>query len=105
MTYYLLGRWCIAIADLTWLERKAAALLFGKPPESSYDEALKFLLKADEVATEVWKERLLAIAQVYHKKKDYPAARTWVHKALALPTGLEEDEISHEKAQALLKKL
>eukprot|EP00644_Phytophthora_capsici_P016052 jgi/Phyca11/17493/fgenesh1_pg.PHYCAscaffold_28_\ len=105
MTYYLLGRWCIAIADLTWLERKAAALLFGKPPESSYDEALKFLLKADEVATEAWKERLLTIAQVYYKKKDYPAARAWVHKALALPIGLEEDEISHEKAQALLKKL
>jgi hypothetical protein len=38
MPYYLLGRWCIPTADRTWPSSKAAALLFGRPPESSTDE-------------------------------------------------------------------
>ncbi|KAI9996605.1 hypothetical protein PInf_014337 [Phytophthora infestans] len=104
-TYYLLGRWCIAIADLSWLERKAAAVLFGTPPESTYDEALSFLHKSEELAPDSWKKRSLLIAQVYQKKKDYPTAKEWVNKALAIPVGVEEDEIAHEEAQALLKKL
>ncbi|OWZ13883.1 Regulator of microtubule dynamics protein [Phytophthora megakarya] len=104
-TYYLLGRWCIAIADLSWLERKAAAVLFGTPPESSYDEALSFLMKSEELAPDSWKKRSLLIAQVYQKKKDYATSKEWVNKALAIPIGVEEDEISHEEAEALLKKL
>ncbi|GMF32710.1 unnamed protein product [Phytophthora fragariaefolia] len=104
-TYYLLGRWCIAIADLSWLERKAAAVLFGTPPESSYDEALSFLLKSEELAPDSWKKRSLLIAQVYQKKKEYGTAKDWVSKALAIPVAVEEDEVAHEEAQALLKKL
>ncbi|KAE9326643.1 hypothetical protein PF001_g2320 [Phytophthora fragariae] len=104
-TYYLLGRWCIAIADLSWLERKAAAVLFGTPPESSYDEALGFLLKSEELAPDSWKKRPLLIAQVYQKKKDNATAKDWVNKALAIPVTVEEDEIAHEEAQALLQKL
>ncbi|CAI5738487.1 unnamed protein product [Peronospora destructor] len=104
-TYYLLGRWCIAIADLSWLERKAAAVLFGTPPESSYDEALNFLHKSEELAPDSWKKRSLLIAQVYQKKKDYMKAKEWVQKAWAIPISSEEDEIAHEEAQTLLTKL
>ncbi|KAL4085645.1 hypothetical protein PRIC1_014981 [Phytophthora ramorum] len=104
-TYYLLGRWCIAIADLSWLERKAAAVLFGSPPESSYDEALNFLHKSEQLAPDSWKKRSLLIAQVYQKKKDYETAKDWANKALAIPVASEEDEIAQEEAQALLKKL
>ncbi|KAG7395988.1 Regulator of microtubule dynamics protein 1 [Phytophthora boehmeriae] len=104
-TYYLLGRWCIAIADLSWLERKAAAVLFGTPPESSYDEALRFLLQSEELAPDSWKKRSALIAQVYSKKKDAAKAKEWVDKALAIPTATEEDEIAHEEVLALQKKL
>ncbi|RLN57449.1 hypothetical protein BBJ29_005373 [Phytophthora kernoviae] len=104
-TYYLLGRWCIAIADLSWLERKAAAVLFGTPPESSYDEALRFLLQSEELSPDSWKKRSVLIAQVYSKKKDAGTAKDWVGKALAISTVTEEDEIAHEEALALQKKL
>ncbi|GAB9465172.1 hypothetical protein Gpo141_00002588 [Globisporangium polare] len=103
-TYHLLGRWCISIADLSWLERKAAAVLFGSPPESSYDEALGFLMKSENLAPGSWKKNALLIAQVYYKKKDWAASKEWTEKALAVPVKTEEDQTSHEEAAALLKK-
>lgn len=103
-TYYLLGRWCISIADLSWLERKAAAVLFGTPPESSYDEALGFLMKSDALAPGAWKKNTLLIAQVYYKKKDWAASKAWTEKALAAPVETEEDQTVHDEAAALLKK-
>ena len=105
IAYYLLGRWCVAIADLSWLERKAAAALFGTPPDASYDEALAFLLKSEALAPTTWKARALLIARVYDKKKDRGKAREWVDKVLAAPSCTEEDESVHAEAQALLKKL
>ncbi|CAH0473593.1 unnamed protein product [Peronospora belbahrii] len=105
LTYYLLGRWCIAIADLSWLERKAAAVLFGTPPESSYDEALEFLLKAEELDPKRWKRRALLIAKVYQKKKDNIMAKEWVNKALAIPVCSEADANDHEEAYLLLSTL
>jgi hypothetical protein len=38
---HLLGRWCYAVASVSWMERKLASAIFATPPESSYDEALK----------------------------------------------------------------
>uniref|UniRef100_M4B8B9 Regulator of microtubule dynamics protein 1 n=1 Tax=Hyaloperonospora arabidopsidis (strain Emoy2) TaxID=559515 RepID=M4B8B9_HYAAE len=104
-TYYLLGCWCMAIADLSWLERKAAAVLFGAPPESSYDQALDHLLQSEALAPNTWKKRALLIAHVYAKKKDDAKAKEWVDKALALPCKSEEDESVHAEAQTLGKQL
>ena len=36
---------CLQVAGVSWLEKKAAAALFGSPPESSYEEALESLMK------------------------------------------------------------
>ena len=33
------------VAGISWLEKKAAAALYGSPPESSYKEALESLMK------------------------------------------------------------
>lgn len=103
-TYHLLGRWCISISDLSWLERKAAAVLFGAPPESSYDEALGFLMKSENLSPGTWKKNTLMIAQVYYKMKNWAASKEWTEKAIAVPVKNEEDETVHDEATALLKK-
>ena len=36
---------CVQVAGVSWLEKKAAAALFGTPPESTYQEALDSLMQ------------------------------------------------------------
>ncbi|TMW60077.1 hypothetical protein Poli38472_000119 [Pythium oligandrum] len=104
-TYHLLGRWCMTISDLSWIERKAASVLFGSPPESSYDEALKYLLKCDELDPGSWKKNSMLITQVYYKQRNWALAKEWAQKTLDVPIKSEEDQTVHEEATALLKKL
>ncbi|DAZ94566.1 TPA: hypothetical protein N0F65_004182 [Lagenidium giganteum] len=104
VTYHLLGRWCVAIADLSWLERKAAAVLFGTPPESSYQEAIDFLLKYENLSPGKWKKNVFLISQVYYKMKDWENSKQWTQKALDMPIETEEDQTVHDDATAQLKK-
>jgi hypothetical protein len=38
-----LANWSLAFADMTWIEKKAAAALFGTPPTATYDDVIKNL--------------------------------------------------------------
>lgn len=46
-----IGQWCLKVAGISWVERNAAKLLFGSPPESSYEEALGFFEKSHAIRT------------------------------------------------------
>lgn len=37
---HLRGRWALSVANLSWLERKAAALLYSEPPTATVEEAI-----------------------------------------------------------------
>ncbi len=40
----VLSELCMGVASLSWFERKAATLIFGTPPEATYEEALEHAL-------------------------------------------------------------
>ena len=49
-TLHALGLWHFSFANLGYFKRKAAGAIFAKVPESSYEEALAYFEKAEEVS-------------------------------------------------------
>ena len=62
--HYLNGRWCFEVAGLSWLEKKAAAALFATPPEATYEQALGYFMKCEELNPGTWKANMLMVAKV-----------------------------------------
>ncbi|GLE01243.1 hypothetical protein PINS_up010073 [Pythium insidiosum] len=101
----IMGQWCLAFADMTWLERRAATALFGTPPTATYDEALAHLLAAERISPGFWKKNAFLIAQTYHKMKREDDAREWLRKAHAVAVTTREDEEVALEIAKLMKTL
>jgi len=112
---HALGKWCFTIAGIGFIERTAASTLFATPPESSYDEALKYFVSAnDKIEGDVsnltrWAgirfSNLLMLGQTYEALGDKNKARDAYKKLLALEitgAGSVSQRQNKEKAQAQL---
>lgn len=100
---HMRGRYAYSVANLSWLERKAAAAFFATPPEATIDEALRDFLAANEVR-KGWIENIVYIARCYIAKKDSKNAAVYLAEALKVePTDDSEKELL-EEARGLLKK-
>ncbi|XP_068437390.1 regulator of microtubule dynamics protein 1 [Clinocottus analis] len=104
-SFHILGHWCFAFAELPWYQRKVAAVIFSSPPESTYEEALKFFLKAEEVDPNFYSKNLLMVAKTYMGMKDKEKALLFLTKAKEYPAHTLEDKEVHREAVDLLKKL
>ncbi|XP_016353352.1 regulator of microtubule dynamics protein 3-like isoform X1 [Sinocyclocheilus anshuiensis] len=103
--FYLLGRWCLEVSSLGWLERKTAATIYETPPTSSLNEALENFLKAEELNPGFSKPVRLYIAKCHKELGNVSEARNWVHLALSTPAGANEDSDSaalQEELKALI---
>uniref|UniRef100_A0A8C1THP8 Regulator of microtubule dynamics protein 3 n=1 Tax=Cyprinus carpio TaxID=7962 RepID=A0A8C1THP8_CYPCA len=88
--FYLLGRWCLEVSSLGWLERKTAATLYETPPTSSLNEALENFLKAEELNPGFSKTVRLYIAKCHKELGNMSEARNWVQLAVSTPAGANE---------------
>ncbi|CAB1432445.1 unnamed protein product, partial [Pleuronectes platessa] len=102
---HILGYWCFAFAELPWYQRKVAAALFSSPPVSTYEEALEFFLKAEEVDPDFYSKNLLMLGKTYSAMKDKEKALMWLTKAKEYPAHTLEDKDVHKEAVDLLKRL
>lgn len=102
---HILGYWCFAFAELPWYQRKVAAVIFASPPTSTYEEALDFFLKAEEVDPNFYSKNLLMLGKTYLGMKDKEKALLWLTKAKEYPAHTLEDKEVHKEAVDLLKKL
>ncbi|KAM4533597.1 regulator of microtubule dynamics protein 1 [Odontesthes bonariensis] len=102
---HILGYWCFAFAELPWYQRKVAAVIFSSPPTSTFEEALEFFLKAEEVEPNFYSKNLLMLGKTYMAMKDQQKAQLWLTKAKEYPAHTVEDKEVHKEAVDLLKKL
>ncbi|GAA6097945.1 regulator of microtubule dynamics protein 1 [Tachysurus ichikawai] len=104
-SFHILGYWCFAFAELPWYQRKVAAVLFASPPTATYEEALVFFLRAEEVDPNFYSKNLLMLGKTYSMLKDQGKALLWLNKARDYPAITEEDKQVHKEALDLLKQL
>ncbi|NWW47448.1 RMD2 protein, partial [Pedionomus torquatus] len=82
--YYLNGRWCYSVAQLSWIEKKVAAALFGTPPTSTVEEALQNFLKAEEMHPGYSKYNYVYLAKCYKDLGQKNNALKYCDSALAI---------------------
>ncbi|XP_059182997.1 regulator of microtubule dynamics protein 1 [Centropristis striata] len=104
-SYHILGYWCFAFAELPWYQRKVAAVIFASPPAATYEEALEFFLKAEEVDPNFYSKNLLMLGKTYIGMNDKGKALFYLTKARDYPAHTLEDKEVHKEAAELLKKL
>nr|VZI51171.1 unnamed protein product [Spirometra erinaceieuropaei] len=93
--YHCMGVWCHEVASLGKLERAFASAFFKKPPESSYEEAVKFLLKSTELSPNKLIDTYARLAECYEKLKEKDKAK--IYADIVLNWKREDDEAKEIK--------
>jgi len=99
-TQHVLGKWCYTIADIDFITRTAASALFSTPPTSSFEEALSFFLKAEELGGNI--RNKVALGDTCMKLKKKEDAKEWYQKAIDATAVSEVDKIAQEDAKTKL---
>ncbi|XP_034067843.1 regulator of microtubule dynamics protein 1 [Gymnodraco acuticeps] len=102
---HILGYWCFTFAELPWYQRKVAAVIFSSPPVSTYEEALQFFQKAEEVDPNFYSKNLLMLGKTYLSMKEKEKGLLFLTRAKEYPAHTLEDKEVHKEAVELLKKL
>jgi tetratricopeptide (TPR) repeat protein len=91
LAYHVLGVWNREMAELNWVLRKFAELLYGKFPSASLDDAIRDLERATQLAPSIVPHRVelgitLASARRWQEANDN------LEKALAMPRAWVTDD-------------
>uniref|UniRef100_A0A7N5KGI9 Regulator of microtubule dynamics protein 1 n=1 Tax=Ailuropoda melanoleuca TaxID=9646 RepID=A0A7N5KGI9_AILME len=99
---HLMGIWCYTFAEMPWYQRRIAKMLFATPPSSTYEEALGYFHRAEQVDPNFYSKNLLLLGKTYLKLHNKKLAAFWLMKAKDYPAHTEEDkQIQTEAAQLL----
>ncbi|CCW64730.1 unnamed protein product [Phytomonas sp. EM1] len=99
---HCMGKWCWSVLKVSWVEQKAAKLLFGAPPKSSVEECLKYLLASAEMGNTIHNAVLIGDVYYYDKKK--AEAKIWYQKAIEMPITNKFQKNLHDAAVSKLAK-
>ncbi|OQR93188.1 regulator of microtubule dynamics protein [Thraustotheca clavata] len=104
-SHNILGQWCLAFANLSWFEKKAASALFGTPPTATYDEAVRHFHDAENISPGFWKKNAYLLGETYMKMNNETEAKLWLGKAKAVPIKTTEDKQVHADVEKLLQSI
>uniref|UniRef100_A0A5F9C2E7 Regulator of microtubule dynamics protein 1 n=1 Tax=Oryctolagus cuniculus TaxID=9986 RepID=A0A5F9C2E7_RABIT len=89
---HLMGIWCYTFAEMPWYQRRIAKMLFATPPSSTYEEALGYFHRAEQVDPNFYSKNLLLLGKTYLKLHNKKLAALWLLKAKDYPAHTEEDK-------------
>ncbi|KAK7115175.1 regulator of microtubule dynamics protein 1-like [Littorina saxatilis] len=104
-TLYTLGVWCFLFADMPWYQRKIASALFASPPTSTYEEALNYFHKAEEMEPNFYSKNLMMLGKAYSRLGNKKLAMLYLTRALEFPINTPDDRDAHKEAEELLTKM
>lgn len=102
--YHVMGRWHYTLADLSWVERKVASLIYATPPEASFAEAAEFFKKALSIAPNDIRNRLW-LGNSYAAMDMIEEAKAEYNKAISITAENDSDRKLQKEAQDLLSDL
>lgn len=100
-----LGMWCYNISGWSWIQRKVACAVFEAPPESSYQEALKYFLEAESRSPRSSAENVLIIAKCYLKMQKTSQAREYLEDCVGIIDDSYDAENAKSEASEILESL
>jgi tetratricopeptide (TPR) repeat protein len=104
LAWHVLGRWHLALADVSAFERTMAQFTYGKLPESTYQDAARCFEKAIELNP----NRLMhyiELGRVYARLGRTDDARSLIAKGLAMQDTEKDDPETKRQGQELLTSL
>ncbi|XP_060631548.2 regulator of microtubule dynamics protein 1 isoform X1 [Anolis sagrei] len=102
---HLMGIWCYTFAEMPWYQRRIAAVLFSTPPSSTYEEALRYFQKAEDVEPNFYSKNLLFLGKTYMKLNNKKMALLWLTKAKERVSHTEEDKQVQKEALEILNSM
>ena len=103
LAYHVLGIWNREMAELNWMLRTFAELLYGKLPSASLADAISDLRRAAELAPDVVPHHV-ELGITLKAARQYPEAKEQFEKALSLPKSWVTDDYYKELAKANYRK-
>uniref|UniRef100_H3CFL0 Regulator of microtubule dynamics protein 2 n=1 Tax=Tetraodon nigroviridis TaxID=99883 RepID=H3CFL0_TETNG len=100
LSYYMLGRWCYAVSQLSWIERKVAATLFGEPPTATVEDALRSFLKVEEIQPG-YSTNYVFLAKCFKDLGQSQRARQMCEAARSMTAASKEDEEAQKELAVL----
>lgn len=105
---YLLGRWCYEITHITWFQRIISKFLYATdPPTSTYQEAHKYLAKADDLQPRLYLQNTYFLGKTCLQLRQYYRAKYYLGLVANSPSNTTNKQEKQYVADAvkLMKRL
>ena len=103
-TYHLLGRLNFELANLSWLERNVASLIYETPPKGSFDKAADYFLTAIKLNSDNTRHWLW-LSKTYIALGQNNKARSSLLKTISLIPKDQKDKNNLKEASRLINNL
>ncbi|KAK7114462.1 regulator of microtubule dynamics protein 1-like [Littorina saxatilis] len=105
ISLHSLGYWCFAFTNLPWYQKKILGVLFRSPPNTTYEQALEYFYKAEEVSPGFFSMNLVMAGRAHYHLHQYDKARDLFTRAVNVSPRSPDERQAHAKAAEMLKKL